>query len=157
MMAGPDSPAGWAAEAPDTPEIPEFRRHVEDSTAWVLDLKARLGWHHTHLAYLALRTTLHALREHLGTDDALYFGLGLPTLLRGDYFEGWHPHKRRHRSQTRQAMLTWIHQGLEQNPAVDPELVARKVFEVISTRLPAAELEQLKAATPKVLGALWPD
>ena len=155
-MASPDSPAGWCAEAPEAPAFPAFQRHVADSAAWVLDLKARLGWQHTQLAHLALRTTLHALREHLGSDEAIFLGLGLPTLLRGEYFDGWHPHKRRQRVRIREAFLTWIQEGLEQNPAVDPELVARKVLELVSERFPPAELEQMKAATPKVLEGLWP-
>jgi uncharacterized protein (DUF2267 family) len=99
---------------------------------------------------------VHALRDALGEDDALYLALALPTLLRGAFLAGWHP--RRHRRRTgRQAFLTQIHEGVHRNPGIDPEHVARKVLELLADRLPAAELEQVKAATPPGLLALWPE
>jgi uncharacterized protein (DUF2267 family) len=102
--------------------------------------------------------TLHALRDALGEDDALYLALALPTLLRGAFLAGWHPSRHRHRRRTdRQAFLTQIHEGVHRNPGIDPEHVARKLLELLADRLPAAELEQVKAATPPGLLALWPD
>jgi uncharacterized protein (DUF2267 family) len=136
--------------------VPEFRQHIEESEAWVTDLQARLGWEHTPVAYQALLGTLHALRDVLGDDDALYLALALPTILRGSVLAGWHP--RRHRRRTdRQAFLTQIHEGVHRNPGIDPEHVARKVLELLADRLPPAELEQVKATTPPGLLALWPD
>jgi uncharacterized protein (DUF2267 family) len=99
---------------------------------------------------------VHALRDALGEDDALYLALALPTLLRGAFLEGWHP--RRHRRRTdRQAFLTQIHECVHRDPGIDPEHVARKALELLADRLPAAELEQVKAAMPPALLALWTD
>jgi uncharacterized protein (DUF2267 family) len=41
-------------------------------------------------------------------------------------------------------------------PGVDTEQVARAVFALLAARLPAAEIEAAKAATPSVLHSLWP-
>jgi uncharacterized protein (DUF2267 family) len=45
---------------------------------------------------------------------------------------------------------------MHRDPAVDPEQVARAVLAVVAAHLPAAELEDAKAATPKALHNLWP-
>jgi uncharacterized protein (DUF2267 family) len=72
---------------------------------------------------------LHALRDCLSRDEAVYVGTHLPALLRGLYYD---------------------------DPAVDAEQVARAVFALLAAHMPPAELEDAKAATPKPLHNLWP-
>jgi len=122
---------------------------------WIDDLMRRLGWHDRQRVYLALLATLHALRDCLGRDEAVYLGAQLPALLRGLYYEGWHPSARA-TVWTRSAFLERIHDGVHRDPAIDPEQVARAVMAQLSARLPGAELEDAKAATPKALHNLWP-
>jgi uncharacterized protein (DUF2267 family) len=52
--------------------------------------------------------------------------------------------------------LARIHDGVHRDPAVDPEHVARAVLALLAARLPAAEIEDAKGATPKELHNLWP-
>jgi len=122
---------------------------------WIDDLMRRLGWHDRQRVYLALLATLHALRDCLGRDEAVYLGAQLPALLRGLYYEGWRPSARA-TGRTRSAFLERIHDGVHRDPAIDPEQVARAVMAQLSARLPAAELEDAKAATPRALHNLWP-
>ena len=122
---------------------------------WIDDLMRRLGWHDRQRVYLALLATLHALRDCLGRDEAVYLGAQLPALLRGLYYEGWHPSARA-TVWTRSAFLERIHDGVHRDPAIDPEQVARAVMAQLSARLPGAELEDAKAATPEALHNLWP-
>jgi uncharacterized protein (DUF2267 family) len=56
----------------------------------------------------------------------------------------------------RDAFLARVHDGVRRDPAVDPEQVARAALALIAARLPAAEVEDAKAATPKELHNLWP-
>jgi uncharacterized protein (DUF2267 family) len=58
---------------------------------WIDDLMRRLAWHDRERVYLALLATLHALRDCLGRDEAGSFGVHVPALLRGLFYEGWHP------------------------------------------------------------------
>lgn len=127
-------------------------RATED---WIDDLMRRLGWHDREQVYLALIATLHALRDCLARDEAVYVGAHLPPLLRGLYYEGWHPGGRP-AARSRGAFLERIHDGVHRDPAVDAEQVARAVFSLLATRLPVAELEDAMAATPKPLHNLWP-
>jgi uncharacterized protein (DUF2267 family) len=79
----------------------------------------------------------------------------LPPLLRGLYYEGWHP-STRGAARNRTAFLERIHDSLHREPGIDPEQIALAVFAMLAARLPAAEVEDAKAATPKSLHNLWP-
>ena len=137
------------------PTIRELSAAVRATEDWIDDLMLRLAWHDQERAYLALLATLRGLRDCLARDEAIYVGAQLPPLLRGLYYEGWHPGGRA-AAKSRDAFLERIHDGVHRDPAIDPEQVARAVMALLSARLPAAELEDAKAATAKALHNLWP-
>ena len=134
--------------------ILDLRSAVQATEAWVDDLMRCLGWHDRQRTYLALLATLHALRDSLGRDEAVYVGAQLPPLLRGLYYEGWHPRTRA--AASRSAFLERILDGVHRDVAVDAEQVARAVMALLATRMPPAELEDAKAATPPALHNFWP-
>ena len=130
---------------------------VQATQNWINDLMWRLGWHDRERVYKALLSTLHAIRDSLGDREAIYLGAQLPALLRGLYYEGWHPGRRaRTGSRARSAFLERIHECVQRDPAIEPEAVASCVMAQLADRLPPAELENAKAATPKLLHSLWP-
>jgi uncharacterized protein (DUF2267 family) len=135
--------------------ISDLNAAVPAAENWIEDLKQRLGWQDRERVFLALLATLHALRDCLARDEAVYIGAQLPTLLRGLYYEGWHP-SARPPTRSRSAFLERVHDGVHRDPGVDTEQVARAVFALLAARLPAAEIEDTKAATPSVLHNLWP-
>lgn len=137
------------------PSTPEFDQTVRATDEWLDDLVSRLDWHDRHRAYRALTTTLHALRHALPQEEAIDLGGPLPTMLRGLYYEGWHPH-RVAAARTRSAFLERIQDGVHLDPGVDPEQVARAVLAVLASRLPTVDIEEAKAATPHALHGLWP-
>jgi len=123
--------------------------------AWIDDLVRLLGWHDRARVYPALIATLHAFRDCLPRDEAIHVGTQLPALLRGFYYEGWHPGPRPS-GKSREAFLERIRDGVHHDPAVDAEDVARAVFALLAMRISAAEVESAKAATPQPLHNLWP-
>jgi uncharacterized protein (DUF2267 family) len=135
--------------------ISDLNAAVQTAEDWINDIIRRLGWQDRERVYLALLATLHALRDCLARDEAIYIGAQMPTLLRGLYYEGWHP-SARPATKSRNAFLERIHDGVHRDPGVDTEQVARAVFALLAARLPAAEIEDAKAATPSVLHNLWP-
>jgi uncharacterized protein (DUF2267 family) len=137
------------------PEIQELSTAIKVADDWIEDLQRRLGWQDRERVYRALLATLHALRDAVARDEAVYIGAQLPALLRGLYYEGWHPGTRG-TARSRTAFLERIHDGVHRDPGIDPEQVARAVFAMLAARLPAAEIEDAKAATPKALHNLWP-
>ena len=142
------------ARTPRT-KLQDLASEVRIAQDWVDDLRRRLGWHDGERAFHALLVALRGLRDSLPRDEAIFLGSELPPLLRGLYYEGWHPHVRLS-TDMHSALLQRIHDGLHRDPAVDPEAVARAVLALLTARLPAAEVEDAKAATPKSLHHLWP-
>jgi uncharacterized protein (DUF2267 family) len=139
----------FAEQVPAMTSLQDLGSEVKATEAWVDDLMRLLGWHERQRTFMALIATLHALRDCLGRDEAMYVGAQLPTLLRGLYYEGWHPHARALTS--RSAFLERILDGVHRDVAVDPEQVARTVLPLLATHMSAAELEDAKAATPPAL------
>ena len=133
----------------------DFSTFIRATESWVDDLMQSLGWHDRHRTWRALLATLHALRDCLGRDEAIYVGAQLPPLLRGLYYEGWHPHTRG--ASSRSAFLERILDGVHHDFAVDAEQVARAVMALLAMRMSSAELEGAKAATPAGIHNLWPD
>ena len=68
--------------------ISDLNAAVQTAEDWINDLMRRLGWQDRERVYLALLATLHALRDCLARDEAVYIGAQLPTLLRGLYYDG---------------------------------------------------------------------
>jgi uncharacterized protein (DUF2267 family) len=115
----------------------------------------RLRWNDRSKAYAALLGTLHALRDSLPRDEAVYVAAQMPPLLRGLYYEGWHPTARMS-AKSRNAVLERIHEAVHRDAGIDAEQVAHAVFALLAARLPPGELEDAKAATPQPLRSLWP-
>jgi uncharacterized protein (DUF2267 family) len=128
--------------------------HLKATDDWVDDLVRALEWHDRQCPWSALLSVLHALRDCLGRDEAVYLGAQLPPLLRGFYYEGWHP--RAHKLMGRDAFLARIGDGLKHDVAIAAEQVARAVMTQLARRMSAAELEDAKAATPPAIHGLWP-
>jgi uncharacterized protein (DUF2267 family) len=136
--------------------IQELDNAIGATQDWITELTRLLGWQDRSKAYLALRAGLHALRDCLPLEEAAYLGTELPALLRGIYYEAWHPAGRAFRLRTREAFLERILEGVHRDPAIDPELVARALLALLAGRLPAGEFEAAKAVTPGPLRELWP-
>lgn len=130
---------------------------VKTANEWIDDLSARLGWQDRDKAYLALVTTLHALRDDLPPEEAVFLGDYLTLFIRGLYYEGWHMTKAPRSAKTRDGFLGRIREGVRHDLGIDAEQVARAVFALLATRLPPAELEDVKIATPKEFRAFWPE
>jgi len=135
--------------------IAELEDAARSTEEWIEDLARRMGWRDRERVYLALVATLHALRDSLPAHEAVHLGDHLPMLLRGVYYEGWRlPKYSSFRSED--VFLERIREGVHRDPGVDAEPVAKAVLAQIAGRLPPAELEDVRAVTPKALRALWP-
>ena len=98
--------------------IRDFNAAIHTTDEWIDDLMRRLSWHDRERAYLAFLAVLHALRDALPRDEAVYVGAQMPALLRGLYYEGWHPGARGP-AKSRSAFLERIHDGVHRDPGID--------------------------------------
>jgi len=135
--------------------LTEFDNAVQKTNIWLRDLLERLGWQERHRAYFALRVVLHTLRDHLTVNEAVALGAQLPMLVRGFYFEGWHPADKPLKERKKEAFLSHIADAFR-DPSVDPAQVVRAVFQVLTEHLTGGEIEGVKHCLPKEIRALWP-
>lgn len=69
-----------------------FDTTIEKTNSILKEIERQMGWEERrNQAYLALRTSLHALRDRLPLLEAVHLSAQLPLLLKGVYFDGWNP------------------------------------------------------------------
>jgi uncharacterized protein (DUF2267 family) len=132
-----------------------FDRAVHKTNIWLKDLMEMLDYADRHEAYLALRATLHALRDRLTIDEVAQFAAQLPMLVRGFYYEGWDPTGKPLKERHRDEFLARIEQELRPLK-IDAEKVARAVFLVLSNRISEGEIQDIEHVLPRHIRELWP-
>ena len=105
--------------------------------------QGRHGGPHTddrHLAYVALRATLHALRDRLGPENAVHLAAQLPMLLRGLYYEGWRLASVADQGTDAGRLPGARAQRAAARLGIDPNVAARAVFGVMWEKLDLGEV-----------------
>jgi uncharacterized protein (DUF2267 family) len=133
-----------------------FDSTIHTTNVWLQDVMEYLGWQDRHRAYLALRAVLHALRDRLTVEEAADLGAQLPMLVRGFYYEEWHPHGKPLKERKKEEFLAHIAGAFQGGPGIDPERVTRGVFQVLANHVTSGEIEDVKSSLPADIRALWP-
>jgi uncharacterized protein (DUF2267 family) len=132
-----------------------FDRTIHKTNIWLKDLMEILGSADRQEAYAALRATLHALRDRLTIEETAQLAAQLPMLIRGFYYEGWDPTGKPLKERHRDEFLARIQRELERYE-IDPERVARAVFQVVANRITEGEIEDVEHVLPREIRDLWP-
>jgi uncharacterized protein (DUF2267 family) len=133
-----------------------FDTTLQKTNSWLKDVMYMLGWQDRRKAYLALRATLHALRDRLTVEEVAQLGAQLPMLVRGFYYEGWDPTGKPLRERHKELFLAHIERQFSGDDRIDPEEAARVVFTVLANRVTAGEIEDVQHVLPDELRDLWP-
>ena len=133
-----------------------FDTTLQHTNLWLKELMKRLGTEDRHVAYKVLSATLHAVRDRISPESAVHLGAQLPMLIRGFYYEGWHPAGTPTKLRQKQDFLDYVNGDLFRGLGVDPETAVKAVFGVMSSRLDPGEIEKLTALFPQELRSLWP-
>ena len=133
-----------------------FDRTIHKTNNWLNELMEVLSWHDRHKAYLALRVTLHTLRDRLTVEEVAQLGAQLPMLIRGFYYEGWDPTGKPLKERHKEEFLARIEEQFSGDDQADAKQVARAVFSVLSDRVTEGEIEDVKHVLPAELRELWP-
>ncbi len=132
-----------------------FAKTIQKSNIWLGELQELLHASDAREAYVALRAGLHALRDRLTIEEAAELGAQLPMLLRGLYYEGWHPTGKPVRLRHLDDFLDYVRNGLPANSSLDPESVAWAVFRTLSLHVTEGELADIRSTLPTQLKLLW--
>jgi uncharacterized protein (DUF2267 family) len=132
-----------------------FDTTLHKTNSWLKELMLELHWHDRRKAYLAMRATLHALRDRLTVEEVAQLAAQLPMLIRGFYYEGWDPTGKPLKIRDKEEFLGLVEQELRGSERIDPERVARAVFKVLSDRVTEGEIEDVKHLLPAEIRELW--
>ena len=139
----------------DTPILETSLQHGHE---WLHDIENELGFENERAAYAALRATLHALRDRLPVELVAHFGAGLPILVRGIYYEGWHPSTARLKAARDKDISELMRVELRGHDELqNVEQVAAKVMRVIDQHMDPGQVDHIFDAWPKQVRDIWRD
>ncbi len=124
-----------------------FDSTIQKTNAWLKELMELLECDRRE-AYVALRATLHALRDRLTVEEVAQFAAQLPMLVRGFYYEGWDPTGKPVKERHIEEFLLRIEQKLRPHE-LDPEQVAPAVFRLLANRVSEGEIEDVEHLLPR--------
>ena len=141
--------------------VEAFDTTLQKTNEWLRDIALEIGDDNRRHAYLALRGTLHAVRDFLPIDESAQFSAQLPMLVRGLYFEGWDPSDTPTKDRSREHFLARVETALEralwnEDYPIDADQAARAVLRVISDRIAGGEMDQVRRVMPERIRELWP-
>ncbi|ACO80737.1 hypothetical protein AvCA_46310 [Azotobacter vinelandii CA] len=137
-------------------QVDVLSKSVQQTSIWLDEVTELLETDDKETAYQALRAVLMCVRDRIGVDNAAHLAAQLPVLIRGVFYDGFHPAAEPSRERTREAFLTKIH-GSVTNLGVDSEKAARAVLEVMARHIDPHETEKVAGMFPAELRDLWPD
>jgi len=129
---------------------------VQQAHIWINDVEKRMDWNNKPRAYRLLKTVLHALRDHLQVHEAVDLGAQLPTLIRGVYYDQWRPATTPLKDRHLENFLATIDKAFVGDPLDDTAEAAAAVFSLLSDRITAGEIADVRQSLPAQLRALWP-
>jgi uncharacterized protein (DUF2267 family) len=123
---------------------------------WLHDVGLELGFDNERAAYAALRATLHAVRDRLPVELVAHLGAEMPMLVRGIYYDGWHPSAAELKAAHAQDFCESMRRELQGHDELqDAERVAHSVLRVIDQRTEPGQVEHVLDALPKEVRGLW--
>ena len=132
-----------------------FDRSLEKTGVILDEIKEGLGTASAEEAYMALRATLHALRDRLTVNEAVQLGAQLPLVLKGVYYDGWQPAKTPHATRRAEEFLAEVAAQFHWHPR-DAESMVRTTLAVVARHVSEGEMLQVKRSLPKDIQTLLP-
>jgi uncharacterized protein (DUF2267 family) len=132
-----------------------FDRTLQATNIWLDEVMRQAGWSDRQKAYRALRVVLHALRDRLPVDEAAHLSAQLPMLVRGIFFEGWHPAGTPVPVRSKDEFLSSLASAFSMDEEADPERLAEIVFRVLARHVGDGESNKIKSVLPKDIRELW--
>ncbi len=135
-----------------------FDETVQKTNIWLKEIMEETGLSRRR-AYEVLRAVLQTLRDRLTVDEAAHLSAQLPMLVRGIFFEGWHPAGTPHRWRTREEFLAELrhHLGSADIADIDVTKAARAVFGVLGRHVSPGEVADVRQSLPEPVRRLWPE
>jgi uncharacterized protein (DUF2267 family) len=130
---------------------------VQLSHIWINDLDERLGWNKRARAYRLLKAVLHSLRDWLQINEAADLAAQLPGLLRGVHHEQWRPAATPIKKRSKADFNARVEESFKADPLARPSQAIMTVFNLLSEKVTAGEIDNVRRALIEDLRHLWPE
>ena len=114
-----------------------------DAMHWVRAVDRRTGWGDEKLSLSLLSAVLRALRDMLSDHESAMLTGHLPVVLRGVYFDGWHPSNSLPQDVDLEALIERVIDEVGADHMSDPVGEIRAVFDVLRDRIPDLEFRRI--------------
>lgn len=128
--------------------------NVKTINTWLKDISDELDGIGEQEAWSRLKAALQTVRDRITVNEAADFSAQLPMIVRGLYFEGWHPAETPHKWRDRADYLDAFSRKLDGDG--DAEQTLKAVLRVLDRHLDSNELKRVKEMHPKEVWDLWP-
>jgi uncharacterized protein (DUF2267 family) len=132
-----------------------FDETLHKTNAWLKEIAIVLDLDR-HGAYQVLRAVLHTLRDRLTINEAAQLGDQFPMLVRGIYYEAWHPAGKPEKIRSRDEFLGVITGRLAMKQSIDVESAAYAVFRTLESHVSPGEIRHVMQSLPQDIRTLWP-
>jgi uncharacterized protein (DUF2267 family) len=133
-----------------------FDTTLKESNHWLKIIMERLETDNREHAFSALRATLHALRDLIGVNNAVHLGAQLPMLLRGAFYENWHPAGTPTRERHLDDFLSHVKQLLPRGFPIAPVDAAQASLTALSECVDRGEMVKIANLLPSEIETLLP-
>jgi len=135
-----------------------FDRTIQKTNLLLKELGEELHWEDRHDVYMALRASLHALRDRLTPEESAKLASQLPLLVKGVFYDGWRPGASPVKVRDRQKFLDMVRAEIEPaRPNANAEHVTTAVFKVLTRHVSPGEWEDVRRMFPEALRDLLPE
>src|SRR2546423_5327794 len=132
-----------------------FDKTLQTTNIWLDQIMRELG-PDRQVAWHALGAVLHALRDRLQVGLAVHLGAQLPLLVRGLYYDQWHPSEQALKQRSAQAFLDHVSQRLAGIRPVNVKDATHVTLQVLNHYLDPHQVDKVRQALPESVRALWP-
>jgi uncharacterized protein (DUF2267 family) len=137
--------------------VDAIERTVQKTNIWLHDICKDLKTDDERIGYHALRAVLHAIRDRLSVEEAAAFGAQLPLLVRGMYYEGWHPHGKPLRVRKADEFLSLVagNLALDAEPELEPRRAVDAVFGTLHAHADPGAVDKVFHSLPGDIRTLF--
>lgn len=128
---------------------------VQKTYEWLGDIREELHVEDSQTAYHAMTAVLHTLRDRLTHEEVAGLGAQLPILVRGIFYDAWHPANKPLKIRSRQEFLDLVKRRFGSIAQIQPERLVHAVLTVLERHVSAGEVENIQATLPKGIRELW--
>jgi uncharacterized protein (DUF2267 family) len=133
-----------------------FDKTLQTTNLWLNELMEEVG-SNRQVAWHVLGAVLRTLRDRLPLGLAAHLGAQLPLLVRGLYYDQWHPRPKPLKLRSSKQFLEEVSRGLGDIRPVNVDQATRAVFQLLNHYLDPGQVANVREALSEQVRRLWPE